>query len=611
MVALQLTWHTGQGAGRTTLYRRHANCVIGRCSSAGNGAAGEALSGREDGSIEQGTTAMHRNYRDTILKQWRDEQFAAVSPLEVAEQADRAEALLATVEPTAHYAARDLFVEISGRHELRSVGDRVIAGNNLLHDLRLFIEDATEASGGTAGQRMLTMQQLARRLNVSTKTISRWRKRGLVSRRFMSAGRFRVGFLETSVQRFVSSNAERVRRGSEFSQLTEREKQTILQQARQMANAGCWPAEVTKRLARVTGRNVETIRYTLKHHDQQNPTSAIFPDHHGPMRMETRQRVYQLHRRGESIESLSKRFCRTKASIHRVVLQMRAQRIAELPLDYVPSDEFREDLLSKAERAILAMPAPRVASRSVCLPKGLPAYLASLYEVPLLTREQEMQLFRRMNYLKYKAASLRENLSLERPRSRLMDRIERLHGEAVRTKNRIMRANLRLVVSIAKRHVGPAVSFFELVSDGNVSLIRALEKFDYMRGNKFSTYASWAIMKNFARSIPDELRHIDRFRTGQGDVFVTTEDVRSDQQELETAQTQREAQIGRILKRLGQREQEIIVSRFGLNRNHEPQTLQQVGSAMGVTKERIRQLEARALHKLRMAAAEEKIAFSV
>jgi RNA polymerase primary sigma factor/RNA polymerase sigma factor len=257
------------------------------------------------------------------------------------------------------------------------------------------------------------------------------------------------------------------------------------------------------------------------------------------------------------------------------------------------------------------MPEPDDSGKKVRLPKGLPPYLASLYEVPLLTREQEVHLFRRMNYLKYKAAQLRKRLNPERPRNRLMDRIERLYNESVVTKNQILRANLRLVVSIAKRHVGPTVNFFELVSDGNISLIRAVEKFDYSRGNKFSTYASWAIMKNYARSIPGELRHIDRFRTGQGDVFVTTEDIRSDQQEQETAQVQREAQIERILKRLGQREQEIIVSRFGLNRDQEPQTLQQVGAELGVTKERIRQLEARALRKLRMAAEEENIAFSV
>ena len=87
------------------------------------------------------------------------------------------------------------------------------------------------------------------------------------------------------------------------------------------------------------------------------------------------------------------------------------------------------------------------------------------------------------------------------------------------TKNQIVQANLRLVVSIAKRHVSASDDFFGLVSDGNMSLIRAVEKFDYARGNKFSTYASWAIMKNFARTIPDEFKHRDRFRTSHDEMF--------------------------------------------------------------------------------------------
>ena len=132
-----------------------------------------------------------------------------------------------------------------------------------------------------------------------------------------------------------------------------------------------------------------------------------------------------------------------------------------------------------------------------------------------------------------------------------------------------------------------------------MSLIRAVEKFDYARGNKFSTYASWAIMKNFARTIPDEHRQRDRFRTSHSEMFAATEERRTDQYEQETAQTQREAQIGKILERLDEREQKIIISRFGLDHGHEPQTLKEVGAEMGVTKERVRQIEARALSKLR------------
>jgi RNA polymerase primary sigma factor len=274
----------------------------------------------------------------------------------------------------------------------------------------------------------------------------------------------------------------------------------------------------------------------------------------------------------------------------------------------VPNENFPRVRSQKREDRILAPPPeseePVKKSR---LPSGLPPYLASLYEVPLLTRKQEAHLFRKMNYLKYKANRLRGKLDSAQPKRSLMDQIERLYDEAVSTKNQIIRANLRLVVSIAKRHVGPTQNFFELVSDGNMSLMRAAEKFDYARGNKFSTYASWAIMKNFARTIPDDHRYHDRFRTSQAEMFTTAQDERSDQIEQETAQVQRESQVQRILDRLDDREQKIIVRRFGLRRGQEPLTLKQVGAELGVTKERIRQIEARALSKLRKAAEEEKI----
>jgi RNA polymerase primary sigma factor/RNA polymerase sigma factor len=116
-------------------------------------------------------------------------------------------------------------------------------------------------------------------------------------------------------------------------------------------------------------------------------------------------------------------------------------------------------------------------------------------------------------------------------------------------------------------------------------------------------------MKNFARTIPDEHRRRERFSTSHAEMFVTTVDDRSDQLEQEAAQTQREAQVKRILERLDDREQKIIIRRFGLRRGQEPLTLKQVGAELGVTKERIRQIEARALSKLRKAAEEEKIEF--
>ena len=555
---------------------------------------------------------MHNDYWNPAIRQLRDQQVRFAPREKKIEQVNLAERLIAELDSNRTYTYEYLCFRVTN-YRPEAYPNLKVTGKEAGHDLRLFVEDLSDAANvpaGAAGERVLTVEELARHFRVSTKTISRWRQQGLVSRRFVFDGRKRVGFLQSSVDRFVARNEDRVRRGAQFSQLSEEERVLIVSRARRLAQAGGCPAEVTRRLAQRTGRSVETVRYTLKQFDHEHPDAAIFPDNHGPLRSDTKWKIYQQYRRGEAVDGLAKRFCRTKTSIYRIINEMRAARILELPLDYIVSDEFARVRSEKKDHEIAGvLPTADGATKKARLPSGLPPYLASLYEVPLLTREQEVHLFRKMNYLKYKASKLREKLDLVRPKSGAMDQIEKYYDDSVDTKNQIIRANLRLVVSIAKRHVGPAENFFELVSDGNMSLIRAVEKFDYARGNKFSTYASWAIMKNFARTIPDEHRRRDRFRTSQAEMFSSTEDVRSDQYEQESSQTQRETQVERILDRLDEREQQIIVSRFGLNRGHEPLTLKQVGAEMGVTKERIRQIEARALSKLRRAAEEDRIEF--
>ena len=135
-----------------------------------------------------------------------------------------------------------------------------------------------------------------------------------------------------------------------------------------------------------------------------------------------------------------------------------------------------------------------------------------------------------------------------------------------------------------------------------MSLIRAAEKFNYALGNKFSTYASWAIMKNFARTIPNEFKHRDRFRTSLDEMFAFQSDQKTNRQKIECNDLLRKSEVTEMLRNLDDREQQIIIRRFGLDPQHEPQTLQQVGVEMGVTKERVRQIQAKALKKLRLNA---------
>jgi RNA polymerase sigma factor (sigma-70 family) len=166
-------------------------------------------------------------------------------------------------------------------------------------------------------------------------------------------------------------------------------------------------------------------------------------------------------------------------------------------------------------------------------------------------------------------------------------------------KDLLISCNMRLVVSIAKRHSAQTDNFFELLSDGNVSLIRAVEKFDFSRGFKFSTYASWAIMKNYARSIPEEKNRRERYVTGTEDIFESAADNRTDEQELVATAEQASYKVNRLLEYLDPREREIIRMRAGLDDNAEGMTLEKIGEKLGITKERVRQLNVRAMKKLR------------
>jgi RNA polymerase primary sigma factor len=553
---------------------------------------------------------MHTAYLSPVMRQLRDQQVRFAPYEKQIEQADAAEKLLSELDPKQDYTCQYVCHRVTNNGYESNPGLK-FTGKEACHDLRLFVEDLSDAAGvpaSAAGQRVLTVDELARQFRVSTKTVSRWRQRGLVSRRFLFDGRKQIGFLQSSVDRFVALNRDSIRRGAQFSQLTDDDRKQIIEHARCLFQAGGCPAKVIKQISQATGRSVETIRYTLRRFDQEHAEMAIVPCRQRPLSAETKGRIRQQYRRGESVQALARQFCQSRADINRTINEIRAAEIMGLPLDCIGDEQFARLRSEKKEAQIMApLPKNDLPAKKPRLPSGLPSYLATLYEVPLLTREQEIHLFRKMNYLKHRACALRAQLDVNQPKSGLMDQIEKLYDESVATKNQIIRANLRLVVSIAKRHVGPTRDFFALVSDGNISLIKAVEKFDFSRGFKLSTYASWAIMKNFARTIPEEQRQQGRFRTSHLETLSTVEDGRADRCEQESAQVQRESHVQGILKRLDEREQQIVTSRFGLIRGQEPRTLKQVGAAMGVTKERVRQIQCRAMGKLRKAAEEDRI----
>jgi len=546
-------------------------------------------------------------YRNPAIKQLRDQQIK-YAPRDVQlTQIGRAERLLDELNPMGTYRYPELCEKIT-TYRGEMYPDLVLSGAEAVHDLRCFVEDLSDSADipvESAGEEVWTVEDVSKRFNVSSKTVSRWRDRGLVSRRFRFGGRKRVGFLRSSVERFVTKHSDDVDRGSQFSQLSMEEREQLIHRARRLARAGGCPTEISQRLARKFRRSPETVRYTLKNYDKDHPEAAVFPNALPTITDDDKREIYRGFHNGVAVDDLARRFGRTRASVYRLVSEVRAELLVSKPVDYMASSVFDEP-----DAAATILQTPPVVDRksgSVKPPPGLPPYLNSLYSVPLLTKEEEVYYFRKMNFLLYQAAQLQKQIDVAQPKTKEMDAIDRLIQQASEVKNFLIRSNLRLVVSIAKKHMKPNANFFEMVSDGNISLIRAIEKFDFSRGFKFSTYASWAIMKNFARSIPAEYTQLDRFRTGNEEVFDQASDPRSERFNEEFVNRRQHEALMELLSQLDPRERDILVLRFGLKDGAPPQTLEQVGTKLGVTKERIRQLESRALQKLRKIAEEEHL----
>ncbi|MDR2761873.1 MAG: sigma-70 family RNA polymerase sigma factor [Planctomycetaceae bacterium] len=599
---------------------------------------------------------MNHNYQINVIRELRDQQVRYAPREKKIDQSRKAEALYREVSEEKDLSYMYVCMGIT-EFKTEMYPDLVLNGKQLKHDLLLLIDDLFDSANVTieeAGEKVWTIEELTDKFKVASKTISRWRKQGLVSRKFIFGRKKRVGFLQSSLDHFIANDSERIERGEKFSQLTAEEKESIIKLARRFSNSQLSPTEVAKRIARYMKRSVETVRYTVKSFDDNNADIQIFPNRHTPLDEDERYVIFQKYCGGVSIEQLAKNYNRTRGSIYRTIGQMRAARISGFNFEYIDSPEFH-GITREQEKAIMAqISAANVVSkdrdryitsnnisnesygvqssarRFIAKPDfvevieehssqqeripnltndetGVLPYISSLYKIPLLSSEQEVHLFRKMNYIKYKAAMLRAKHDSSRPKAVLMSRIEELYDMANATKNEIVAANLRLVVSIAKRHVGACCNFFDLVSDGNLSLLRAVEKFDYSRGNRFSTYATWAITRNYARTIPDEKRHRDRYHLNEDELLDKAVDRRSDLQLMERYQIEREQQVDMLLNTLNEREQRIIVSRFGIGHTKSPLTLNEVGVEIGITKERVRQIEARALAKLRKIAENEKL----
>jgi RNA polymerase primary sigma factor len=234
----------------------------------------------------------------------------------------------------------------------------------------------------------------------------------------------------------------------------------------------------------------------------------------------------------------------------------------------------------------------------------LPIHLSRLCEAPLLSQEQEQLLFKRMNFLMHQASVHRSLLSVDRPSRVRIDLIEKLVALAEWHRDRIVEANLRLVFSIVKKFVNPNNTFDDLLSDGIVGLIRAVEKFDYDRGFRFSTYATQVVRRNSYRTVVVNQQDRQKISSGLQDMDIEISDEGRSSAISEKRWHELRSRLAVMLDDLDRREKFIVRARFSLGSHRKVHTLQSLADRLGISKERVRQLERRAMDKLRAMAGE-------
>jgi RNA polymerase primary sigma factor len=286
------------------------------------------------------------------------------------------------------------------------------------------------------------------------------------------------------------------------------------------------------------------------------------------------------------------------------------------------------------------------------------AYLKQIGKVPLLNAEQEVELAKRIEAGLYAGERLRAvEEGEEKPPTPMWRDLQWISRDGERAKNHLLEANLRLVVSLAKRYTGRGMAFLDLIQEGNLGLIRAVEKFDYTKGYKFSTYATWWIRQAITRAMADQARTIripvhmvevinklgriqrellqDLGREPTPEELAKEMDI-TPEKVLEIQQYAREPisldqtigdegdsqlgdfiedseavvavdavsfsllqdQLQQVLQTLSEREAGVVRLRFGLT-DGQPRTLDEIGQVYGVTRERIRQIESKTMSKLR------------
>ncbi len=511
---------------------------------------------------------------------------------------------IAKVDVKQEYLACHLYAHLG----LSTTNDQPIKGAKLVTDLSKLAEIYTHDHPKQIGDvDCILLGDICKQMNVNGKTLYRWSRRGMTRRYCIHRGYRKLVILRHVFDHFRAQNA-RNGHGNTFVKIAEHERVAIMRRATMLACRCSTMKELSKRVSEACGRSQRVVMSVIR--------NKVLPN---------RDEIIKAQKDGKSLGQIAKMLGMSATDAVETMIRLRYDKIAGYDLTPHPEAFFAREF-SEEEDAEFCKPINTEHCKSVRIPKDLPVYLEHLYRVPLLTRDQEVHLFRHYNYLKHKALLVFKQIKYDDPDMVRIEEVERLYDEAVSIRNRIICANLRLVVHVSRKRLSPTIAIkvyghvggqkkdiFDLITEGNWSLLRAAERFDFTRGFKFCTYATWAIIRNFQRCDkyePDDMlfsqSSYDDSRYGQRGMNMF-EPADNSPDPLEVVDTNEQAGIVlHALNKLPSRTRDVIKMRYGIGTDR--RTLEEAGALLNVTKERVRQIEMSGLMMLQRCADLEKLA---
>ena len=459
---------------------------------------------------------------------------------------------------------------------------------------------------------------------------------------------------------------EQVRRASDDAAVEPRHLKALLAHLSAQGISVHISAESTRALAAASPRSATTAKTAKK--APAKPASTKRPPRAARRHRPRRPRSVQAEDAAAAKKAPARRATAKKAAASPVVADVAVvigpdgQKV----LPDIPDEEFEKDVkvdptIKEDEKQAFTVSAADETDEpeQQVMVAGATAdpvkdYLKQIGKVPLLNAEMEVELAKRIEAGLFSEEKLGKGGKIS---AKILDELEWISEDGRRAKNHLLEANLRLVVSLAKRYTGRGMLFLDLIQEGNLGLIRAVEKFDYTKGYKFSTYATWWIRQAITRAMADQARTIripvhmvevinklarvqrqmlqdlgreptpeelakeldmtpekvvEVQKYGREPISLHTPlgedgdsefgDLIEDSEAIVPADavsfTLLQEQLHAVLDTLSEREAGVVSMRFGLT-DGQPKTLDEIGKVYGVTRERIRQIESKTMSKLR------------